>query len=447
MAGGVWNGSQSKVLPGVYIDFTSDRGLDLTVSSRGTVAIPKALSWGPEGTVQEIEVGADMTPYTGYDITDSNNLWANEMVKGTNRTSAPTKILLYRLTGSGSAKAAVTTGALTATAKYPGARGNEITIVITELTDPEDTFTVDTVVDGTIEDEQTAKTVEDLVANDWVTFSGSGALTSTVGAPLVNGSDGTVADSAYSDALTALEPYKFDILVYDGSSTAVQDAYISFIKRIAENNGVYAQLVAAELTNPDSRFVINVTSGVTLSSGLELTPQQVTWWAGGALAGAEYNESLTYATYPNAVDVSPKLTNSQYETAVSNGEFVLWSDDGVVKVMTDINSLVSYTTDITEPYHKNRIIRLLSTIANDLLTQFSDDYIGVVNNNEAGRMLFKKAVVGYLLTIQQNEGIQDFDSETDVEVLAGDDVDAIVVNIGLYVVDSVEKIYCTITVH
>ena len=222
---------------------------------------------------------------------------------------------------------------------------------------------------------------------------------------------------------------------------------MAFIKRIAEENGVYAQLVASGLTDPDSRFVVNVASGVTLSDGTALTPQQVTWWAGGALAGAQYNESLTYATYPNAVDVSTKLTNSQLEQAITGGQFVLFADNNVVKVVQDINSLVTYTTDITEPYHKNRVMRLLNTIANDLQTQFSDNYIGVVNNNDDGRMMFKKAIVGYLLDLQQNGGIQNFDSENDVEVLAGEDIDAIVVNIGLYVVDSVEKIYVRITVH
>ena len=445
--GGTWNGVQNKVLPGVYIDFTSDRGLGLTVSSRGTVAIAEAMSWGPVGTVQEIESGADMTAYTGYPITAAQNRFLNEMLKGTNRTAAPNKILLYRLNGTGGEEATVTTGTLTATAKYPGVRGNDVTIVITELTEPEDNFTVDTVVDGRIVDSQTAATANTLTANDWVTFSGTGALTSTVGASLAGGVDPVAAATNYTDFLTAIEPYKFDVLIYDGTDSTVRDAMTAFIKRIAEENGVYAQLVASGLTNPDSRFVVNVASGVTLSDGTALTPQQVTWWAGGALAGAQYNESLTYATYPNAVDVSTKLTNSQLEQAITGGQFILFADNNVVKVVQDINSLVTYTTDITEPYHKNRVMRLLNTIANDLQTQFSDNYIGVVNNNDDGRMMFKKAIVGYLLDLQQNGGIQNFDSENDVGVLAGEDIDAIVVNIGLYVVDSVEKIYVRITVH
>lgn len=445
--GGTWNGVQNKVLPGVYIDFTSDRGLGLTVSSRGTVAIAEAMSWGPVGTMQEIESGADMTAYTGYPITAAQNRFLNEMLKGTNRTAAPNKILLYRLNGTGGTQAKATISPLTATAVYPGVRGNDISIAVTALTDPEGSFQVSTIVDGAIVDSQVGKTVSNLTANAWVTFSGTGALTANVGTPLTGGVDPVAAATNYTDFLTAIEPYKFDVLIYDGTDPTVRDAMVAFIKRIAEENGVYAQLVASGLTNPDSRFVVNVASGVVLDDGTELTAQQVTWWAGGALAGAQYNESLTYATYPNAVDVSTKLTNSQLEHAITGGQFVLFADNNVVKVVQDINSLVTYTTDITEPYHKNRVMRLLNTIANDLQTQFSDNYIGVVNNDANGRMMFKKAIVGYLLTIQQNGGIQNFDSESDVEVLAGEDIDAIVVNIGLYVVDSVEKIYVRITVH
>lgn len=445
MAGGTWT-SQNKIRPGVYIRFTSTRGLGLTASDRGTVAIPKALSWGPVETVQEIEAGADMTPYTGYDITNPNNRFLNEMFKGTNRTAAPNKVLLYRLGSTGQLAASANISPLTANAKYPGVRGNDISIVITELTSPADTFTVTTVVDGDTVDQQTVQTAQELVPNDWVTWSGTGALTETAGTPLTGGADGTPASSDYSDFLTAIEPYKFDVLIYDGSDSTVQDAMVAFVKRLAEEEGSYTQLVAAGLTNPDDRFVVNVNSGVTLSDGTELTPQQVTWWAGGALAGAQYNESLTYASYPNAVDVSPKLTNSGYEQALSSGQFVLFEDDGVVKVEQDINSLVTYTTDITEPYHKNRVIRLLNTIANDIYQQFSDGYIGVVNNNEAGRMQFKSAIVGYLLDIQANEGIQNFEAD-DVTVEAGEDIDAIVVNLAIQPVDSVEKIYVTITVN
>lgn len=444
MAGGTWT-NQNKVRPGVYIRFKTGTNLGLTVGERGVVAICEPLSWGPVGQVMTVESGANMTQFTGYDITNPKNRFLNEIFKGTNRTAAPVLVYLYRPTAASSAAAKVTTGALTATAKYPGVRGNDITIVITEDVDNEDSFFVSTVVDGEIQDQQTAKTADELTANDWVVFSGTGALAATVGAPLVDGADGTVAASAYSSFLEAIEPYDFDILIYDGTDTTVQDAMAAFVKRLADENGVYSQLVAANLTNPDTRFVINVCSGVTLSDGTELTAEQTTWWVGGAQAGAKYNQSLTYATYPNAVAATPVMTNNQIISALNAGKLILAAEDGKVRVEQDINSLVTYTTDIGKVYRKNRVIRLCNTIANDIYQQFSDNFIGVVNNNEAGRSRFQAVIVGYLLDIQANEGIQNFDAE-DVEVLAGDDIDAILVNVAIQAVDSVEKIYMTIEV-
>lgn len=443
MAGGTWS-SQNKVLPGVYIRFTTGTPLGLTIGERGVVTICEPMSWGPVGQIQTIEATTNMVPHTGYDITANQNRFLQEIFKGSNRTSAPTTVLLYRPTASGATQAKATITNLTATALYPGARGNDITIVVTAQTEPEESFLVSTVVDETIVDQQTGAQVSDLVANDWVTFSGSGALNATTGTALTGGSDGTVESSAYSAYLTAIEPYKFDVMIYDGNDSTVLTALQSFIIRVNDDTGKYCQLCAAQMTNPDTRYIINVNSSATLSDGTELTPQQVTWWVGGASAGAMYNQSLTFASYPGAV-ATDMLTDSQFIAELQDGNFVLFADDGVVKVMQDINSLVSFTEDIGQVYQKNRIIRLVSTIANDVYQQFSANFIGVVNNNEAGRARFKTAIVGYLEDIQANQGIQNFTSD-DVEVLPGTAIDAIVVNVAIQAVDSVEKIYMTIEV-
>lgn len=442
MPGGTWT-SQNKVRPRVYIRFTSTQGLGLTVGERGVVAICEPMSWGPVGSVQTVEAGADTTPFCGYDITSPNARFLQQIFLGTNRTAGASKVLLYRPSASGSAQAKATAGALTATALYPGVRGNAISIVITEEAD-EETFTVTTVVDGSAVDEQTGiAAVSDLEPNAWVSWSGTGAVTATAGTDLSGGADGTVENSAYSTFLTAIEPYKFDVLIYDGSDPTTQTAMVSFIQSQNDDNGVYCQLVGANFTSPDSRYVVNVMSPVTLNDGTELTMQQVCWWAGGALAGAMYNESLTGATYPNAVSTT-LMTNSQYIAALNGGQFVLAADNGRVYVEQDINSLTTYTTDITEVYRYNRTMRLANTIANDLYQQFSTNYLGIVNNNAQGRSIFQAAIVGYLLDIQNNQGIQNFEA-SDVTVEAGEAINAIVVTINIQPVGSVEKIYITIS--
>ena len=270
-AGGTFT-VQNKVRPGVYFRFRSKNKQDLTVGDRGIAALCEPLHWGPTAKVIEIDAGADMTVYTGYDITAPENRFLTEIFKGTNRTAAPRKVLLYRPTASGAVKATMEIAPLTATAKYVGVRGNDISVVVTALSSPEGSFEVSTVVDGEIKDQQTAKTVEELAANSWVDWSGTGALTANVGTALTGGEDGVVAASAYSAFLTAIEPYKFDVLIYDGADNTARTAMESFIKRVNTETGRYSQLVESGSTNPDTRYIVNVDSGAVLDDGRTLTP-------------------------------------------------------------------------------------------------------------------------------------------------------------------------------
>ena len=117
--------------------------------------------------------------------------------------------------------------------------------------------------------------------------------------------------------------------------------------------------------------------------------------------------------------------------------------NGTVSVVYDINSLVTYTSDITEPYHLNRTMRVAMVSGNDINDQFSARFKGVENNDDAGRMNIKSALVDYLLTMQDNRGIQNFDGKTDVSVYQGKKVDSVRVDATLWVVGATNFIYVT----
>ena len=116
-----------------FVQTKSKGNLPISVGEKGVVAIPEPLSWGPSGTIQEIIPGEDLRPYIGYDITSPKAVFLREMMKGSDTTPGPIKILLYRPAGTGGAKAAVTIGGLTATALYDGIRGNDITMIVQEI--------------------------------------------------------------------------------------------------------------------------------------------------------------------------------------------------------------------------------------------------------------------------------------------------------------------------
>ncbi len=447
MAGGTWT-SQNKVLPGVYINVKSQGNIYANVGKRGIVAIAEPLSWGPANVVQTIIPGEDVRPYIGYDITKPQALFLREMMKGSDTTAGPSKILLYRPLGTGGVKATAAVGALTATALYEGIRGNDISVIVQEQVDHEGTYDVSTVIDGTVVDEQSITDLSQLKANDWVTFSGTGSeITESAGEALATGKDPTVAPADYAAFLTAIEPYRFDVLIYDGTDSTTIQAYAAFVERLSNSVGQKCQAVMAgeDAANSNSEFVIAVNNGVTLDDGTQLTAQQATWWAGGAEAGAMYYQSLTYAQYPGAAEANPKLTDAQAQEAIQNGYLCFIDTFGSVKVCTDINSLTTFTTDKGQEFSKNRVMRVIMQFCNDVYQQFSQYYIGKVDNNDTGRNLLKGWIVGYLNEMQANNGIQNFDAE-DVTIEPGTAIDSVLVYAAIQPVDSVEKVYLSVTV-
>lgn len=441
MAGGTWK-SQNKKQPGVYINVRSNRKTTISPGDRGIVAICEPLSWGPEGQLMTINAGDDYASVIGYDETDDRTLFLREIFKGSDHTAGAAKVLLYRPAAEGAVKATVTIQSLTATAQYNGVRGNDISITVAADPDTGNNYTVQTIVDGTIKDTQKVKNAEELQPNDWVVFSGTGELAASAGTALSGGADGTASAVSYSHFLTALEPYEFHILIYDGADNTVQAAYIAFAQRMRDELGKKCQLVTAG-AEIDSEAVISVKNGVILSDGTKLTPQQATWWVGGAEAGAKYNESLVYAQYPGAIDAFPRFTNAKIDSALDRGQILFFEEFGGVKVMSDINTLTTYHPEKGKEFSLNQVIRTLDTIANDIYKNFSQNYIGKTQNSEDGRMLLKSWIVGYLNEIQANGGIQNFDAE-DVTVAAGNDINSVIIMAAIQPVSAIEKIYITV---
>ena len=225
----------------------------------------------------------------------------------------------------------------------------------------------------------------------------------------------------------------------------MKQSYAAFVKRLSNDVGRKCQAVMADAATCDSEWVISVGNGVKLSDGTVITAQQATWWLGGAEAGARYNQSLTYARYPDAIEAEPKLTSSKVDAAIQAGQIVFIEEFDKVKVCTDINTLTSYTTTKQKEFSKNRVMRVLNQYCNDVYKQCSEYYIGSTDNNATGRSLLKGWIVGYLNELQANGGIKNFVAD-DVAVVEGNDTDAVVVTAYIQPVDSIEKIYMTVPV-
>ena len=437
MAGGTWT-VQNKVRPGVYIHFKSEARPLGALGERGIVSLPLELSWGPSKQVISIEAGTDPFDTLGYLITAPQLLLVREALKRA-RT-----LLLYRLNTG--VKATATVDNLTVTAKYGGVRGNDISVAIeTNIDDPAQ-FDVKTLVGGAEVDSQTVADITELQSNAWVDFSGTGTLTTTAGVPLTGGDDGTVNAQDYLDYLTAIEVHNFNTIGLTVTDATTKGVFVSFVKRLREDEGKKIQVVMENYPEADYEGVISVKNGVALADGTTLTAAQAVAWVAGATAGAAANQSLTYDAYDGAVDAVPKYTNSQITAALQAGEFVFTAMDGRAIVEQDINTLHTFTPAKGKAFRKNRVLRVLDSLGNDYMRVFSTSYIGKVPNNDDGRNLFKNECINITNQYQNIGAIQNFDPQTDLEVLPGTSPDAVVVNQWVQPVDSAEKLYFTITV-
>lgn len=434
---------QNKILPGAYINFVS-AGRAAQLGSRGVVALPLELNWGPENKVFAVtaeDFNRTAIDVFGYDPTDASLLLVREALK-----RAKT-LLAYRV-NSGGQKASATVGGMTVTAKWGGTRGNDLKVAI--LTNADDATKVDVVTYlGTMEvDRQTVPADSgsaNLKDNNFVTFGEAETLTPTSATALTGGSNGTVDGTAYSNFLNAIEVEAFNVIGYPGTDETIKALIAAFVKRLRYDNGVKIVGVLYQYDGDDIGL-INVKNGVILADGTTITGDKAVAWVAGASAGAEVNESLTNVAYDGAVDVDIKYTKSQYEAAIQNGEFAFYADNGKARVLTDINSLVTFGDGVSEDWTSNRVVRVMDGWANDVARIFGERYIGTVTNSDTGRELFKADLVSLAMQYQAIDAISNFES-ADIVIQQGNGKRDVVVNCALQPNDSMEKLYMTVTVN
>lgn len=442
MANGTWT-TQNKVSPGTYINFKSAARAVGTVGERGVAAFPAPLPWGPEGIIR-LEAESflqNAEKLLGFGAADARIRHIAAAMAHASR------VFIYRLGAKGAEQAKATVGELTVTANYGGTRGNDLQIIVQASVDQPDRYEVRTLLEGEEVDAQIAGSIAELTNNDFVTFAGSGELTETAGTALAGGVDGAVSNGDWTAALAALEAEEFDVLGVPTDDAAIKQLAVAYTKRLREQEG--KKIVTVLYNHPQANYegIISLKNSIITTDGLTVEPIYLLWEITAMEAAANVNESLTYTEIPNAADVSPKLTYSEMIQALQNGELVLTASNGKVQIQQDINTLTTFTPEKAKHFSKNRVVRVLDTIARDLQRIFASSYLGKIGNNSDGRNLLKGEVLSYLGSLQGIGAIQNFDAESDLEVLPGNEGDAVVINLNVQPVDSIEKIYMTVTVN
>lgn len=419
-------------LTGAVINVYSEKTLAIEAGARGIAAIAMPLNWYDEG--QLITLNADDSAFSKLGYLLDELIEVREMMK------RAYKALIYPLCTGGEKASASLGEKLTATAAKQGVRGNQISVTVAKSGE---LWQVKTFVDGSVADSQLVADSAAFKANDFISISGTGAFSETT-ATLGGGSNGTVADNAYDAFLEVLKTQEFQTIAYTGSDVDIKQKLVDYVKRQRDDEDKFIQVCMGNKT-ADCEGVISFANGVILEDGTSLDENMVSAWLAGAAAAAAVNESLTYDSYDGADDVTVKLTRSQQLVYKNQGLGCFIFNNGKAKVESDINTLVTYTTEKGKDFCKNRVLRVIDGVCTDIKAVFDSSFAGAEHNNANGRNRFKASICDYMTALQDKNAIEEFCAD-DVIVSAGTDKDTVIVDLRIKPVDSMEKANITVRV-
>lgn len=425
--------TQNKVLPGAYINFVSAASASAELSDRGIATMPLELDWGIEGevfTVTNEDFQKNSQKIFGYSFD-------NDKMKGLRDLFIGVKTLhAYRLNGGG-VKASNTF----ATAKYCGIRGNDLKIVIQTNADNVAKFDVTTYLGTNKVDTQTVATAAKLIANDYVTFKSAATLVVTASTPLTGGTNGTVDGTSYQAYADKIESYTYNTMGVVTTDDTVKSLFVAFTKRLRNEMGIKFQLVIYNKA-ADFMGVINVKNKTT---DVNWSEASLVYWVTGAESACAVNKSCQNKKYDGSFTVDTDYTQTELQTAIKAGEFVLHKVNADVRVLEDINSMVTTSDTEGDVFKDNQTIRVIDQLGNDDATLFNTKYLGVVPNNASGRTSLWSDLVKIRQVLQDLGAIENF-ADSDVSIAQGDTKKSVVVTGSITVVNAMGKLYMTVTV-
>ncbi len=432
LGGGIFT-VQNKELPGAYINFVSAARASAALSERGICTMPLELDWGKDGEVFEVTSGdfqKNSLEIFGYEYTSPK-------LKGLRDLFLNAKTLYaYKLT-SGGAKAENNL----AKAICGGIRGNDIKISVAANADEPEKFDVITFMDNTQADIQTVASAADLKPNKFVEWKKDITLEAAAAMPLAGGVNGEVNGAAYQDYLDKIEAYSFNTMGAAVTDDTTKGLFASFVKRLRDEMGIKFQLV---LYNKAADYYGTI-SVKNKALDEDFGEASLVYWVTGASAGCEVNKSNQNKIYNGEFTVDTSYTQNQLKKAVKAGEFTFHKVGEDIRVLEDINTMVTTSDTEGDIFKDNQTVRVMDQIANDIAVIFNTKYLGVVPNDKAGRVSLWSDIVKHHQQLQDIRAIEDFEPK-DVTVEQGDTKKSVVVTDYVTAVNAMSKLYMTVTV-
>ena len=425
---------QNKELPGTYINFVSKAAATATLSERGIATMPLELDWGKEGEIFEVTNGdfqKNSTEIFGYEYTSDKLKGLRDLFLNTQTFYA------YRLNGGGTKASNDLAEAL-----YCGVRGNDLKIAVQVNADDETLFDVKTILGTDVVDEQTVAKADDLADNKFLKWKSGITLEAAAAIPMTGGGNGEVSGKDHQDYLDKAESFSFNTMGAAVTDDTTKSLYAAYNKRLRDEMGVKFQLVLYDYAKADFMGVISVNNKV-LDEGCG--EASLVYWVTGASAGCAVNKSNQNKKYDGDFTVDTPYTQNQLKAAIEAGKFTFHLVGTDVRVLEDINTMVTTSDTMGDIFKDNQTIRVIDQIGNDIAVLFNTKYLGVVPNDAAGRISLWSDIVKHHEQLQEIRAIENF-SDADVKVDQGDTKKSVVVTDLVTVVNAMGKLYMTVTV-
>lgn len=430
--------TQNKVLPGTYINFISVANASANLSDRGYATMPLSLDWGKDGEVFEVT----NSDFKKNSLTIFGYEHSHEKLKGLRDLFLHVKTLYaYRLNSGVKASNDF------ATAVHSGIRGNDLKVVISTNIDDVTAFDVSLLIETTTIDQQTVKVATELVDNDFVMWDKTATLAATASTPLTGGTNGTVTSSNHQTYLDKVEAYTFNVMGVVTADNTLKQLYTNFVKRMRDEIGAKFQVVLYANSSADYEGVISVKNKCLDDFANDTYPYEpdLVYWVTGVEAACEVNKSCLNQQYDGEYSIDCSYTQTQLTQAILDGELTLHSVGADVRVLSDINTFVTISDTKGDIFKDNQTIRVIDQIANDIATLFNTKYLGVIPNDDSGRISLWADIVKHHEALQEIRAIEGF-SDSDVTVEQGDSKKSIVVSDLITVVNAMAQLYMTVEV-
>lgn len=450
-AGGIWT-VQNKVRPGAYINFVSVPKPIGTLGERGVVAVGMPMTWGPTGALIHLN---------GDELLNGASLAKVGVTAVDTEESLPYRValagcfsaLIFRTdVGGTKANATIFADTLTVSAKYAGTTGNKITVVTVKDKPEVGNFTVQVLVNKLLRESFVINTIADLedIESEFVDFTvvdKDADVPETAGTALAGGTNGQVDKQLYSTFWGLLDTKDFQCIAMYDTDPTVAPLLKDKVQIWREKRGKKVQAVIYDYATADYEGIISVDQGFKTATETVDTALFPVWVA-SKTAGAQVNQSLTAAVVEDGVEIINPILEDEIEDALTAGKFVLtYRQDGAVCIEKDINTLHTFTVDKNYSFSKNRVVRCLDQVGNTTALIFNRNYAGKVDNDAIGRNQYKTEIISMVDQLVGLGAVTNFDGAKDVTVLPGADVDAVVVDLTIQPVDSMEKLYMTVNVN